>query len=98
MPIPLSDSDARKLGLKPSKSKYRAKRCEVDGVTFHSQKEARRYSELKMMEKAGKIEQLELQPKFAIEINGPQNMHLHRGFPVPRAAAEQREGQSKTTN
>jgi hypothetical protein len=50
--------------------KYGAVRTEVDGVTFASKAEARRYAELKMLEKAGQINSLELQPKFPITING----------------------------
>jgi hypothetical protein len=47
-------------------SKYRAQPTEVDGIRFHSKAEARRYSELKMLEKAGEIKELELQPKFPL--------------------------------
>lgn len=47
-------------------SKYHAKRTEVDGVTFASQKEARRYQELKLLEKAGEIRGLCLQPRFPL--------------------------------
>jgi len=42
----------------------------VDGVTFDSQKEARRYSELCLLEKAGQISELEIQPLFRVAING----------------------------
>jgi hypothetical protein len=51
-------------------SKYRAKRTEIDGKVFHSGKEARRYAELKTLERAGYISGLELQPKLPIEICG----------------------------
>lgn len=49
-------------------SKYRAQRTEVDGIVFHSKKEARRFSELKLLERAGEIEGLECQPKFPLHI------------------------------
>lgn len=42
----------------------------VDNVTFHSQYEAQCYVGLKMLEKAGKISGLELQPSFEIHVNG----------------------------
>jgi hypothetical protein len=45
-------------------SKYRAVKTEVDGILFDSKKEAKRYGELKLLEKAGEITQLELQPVF----------------------------------
>lgn len=38
----------------------------VDGIKFRSKAEAHRYGELKMLVKAGKIEGLELQPRFAL--------------------------------
>ena len=47
--------------------KYNAKKTAVDGITFDSKKEARRYSELKLMEKAGEIYNLELQPRFLLQ-------------------------------
>jgi len=50
--------------MKPSK--YRNVKTTVDGHTFDSRKEADRYAELKMLEKAGEICDLELQPRFTI--------------------------------
>jgi hypothetical protein len=49
-------------------SKYGAKRTEVDGITFHSQKEARRYGELKLLEKAGRVRNIVLQPSYPLEV------------------------------
>lgn len=46
--------------------KYNASKVMVDGHTFDSQLEAQRYWELKMMERAGEIENLELQPSFEL--------------------------------
>lgn len=51
-------------------SKYRAVRTVVDGITFASKKEAARYKELKLLEKAGKIKDLVLQFSYPLEING----------------------------
>ena len=42
----------------------------VDGILFQSRKEARRYTELKAMQGGGVIRDLELQPKFRLEVNG----------------------------
>jgi len=47
--------------------KYRAKRTEVDGIMFASKGEARRYGELKLMEKARVISCLILQPRFLLQ-------------------------------
>lgn len=50
--------------------KYNAKRVTVDGVTFHSKREAARFQELKLLEKAGEIANLRVQPEFPLEVNG----------------------------
>lgn len=47
-------------------SKYRAIKETVDGITFHSRREAKRYRELKLLERAGAIRELELQPKYPL--------------------------------
>lgn len=54
----------------PARSKYGAVRTAVDGITFHSAAEARRYGQLKLLERAGHIRQIELQPVYVIEIGG----------------------------
>lgn len=51
------------------RSKYRAKPTIVDGVRFASQAEARRYGHLKVLERAGTICDLELQPRFPLLVN-----------------------------
>lgn len=52
------------------RSKYGNHRIEVDGITFASKREAARYGELKLLECAGEIENLTLQPKFPLRVNG----------------------------
>lgn len=49
-----------------SHSKYHSKKVTVDGITFDSKKEAKRYQELKLLEKAGKIDDLKRQVKFPL--------------------------------
>lgn len=46
--------------------KYRNKKIKLDGYTFDSKLEARRYQELKLMERAKVITDLALQPRFEI--------------------------------
>ena len=48
--------------------KYSAIATEVNGIRFHSRKESRRYQELLLLEKAGEIRDLELQPKFELYV------------------------------
>lgn len=48
-------------------NKYRNKKyTSTDGITFDSKKEYRRYNELRLLEKAGKIEDLARQVKFVL--------------------------------
>ena len=51
-------------------SKYNNIRTTVDGIKFDSKAEAKRYGQLKILEKSGDISQLELQPVYKIVING----------------------------
>lgn len=47
--------------------KYRNRKTQVDGIHFDSQKEARRFIELKYLLKAGKIRNLKIQPQFTLQ-------------------------------
>lgn len=46
--------------------KYKNKKVIVDGITFDSKREGRRYTELKLLQKAGEIKGLELQKPFVL--------------------------------
>ena len=48
------------------KAKYGNKKVEIDGTKFDSKKEAKRYQDLLLMQRAGEISELELQPKFEL--------------------------------
>ncbi len=47
-------------------NKYGARKTQVDGITFASRREANRWCELKLMEKAGLISDLQRQVQFEI--------------------------------
>lgn len=47
-------------------SKYRNQKVMVDGIKFDSKKEARRYQELKLLKRSGKIENLRLQVPYVL--------------------------------
>lgn len=47
-------------------NKYGSKKIEVDGIVFDSKKEAKRYQELILLEKAGAIIELKRQVKFVL--------------------------------
>ncbi len=51
-------------------SKYRAVPTAIDGIRFDSKAEAKRYGELKLMERNGDIMGLRIHPKYPIEVNG----------------------------
>lgn len=48
------------------RNKYHAQKCMVDGITFDSIKEANRYRELRLLERAGKIRDLDRQVSFTL--------------------------------
>ena len=52
-------------------SKYHATKTVIDGITFDSKKEAKRYAELKLLERAGKIR--DLQRQVRVELVPPFN-------------------------
>lgn len=49
-----------------TKNKFKAVKHELNGHTFASGREKRRYQQLLLLERAGKIENLGLQPKYEI--------------------------------
>ncbi len=51
-------------------SKYGAKKTVVDGITFRSKLEAKRYGELRMLERSGAITALLRQVPFDLKVNG----------------------------
>ena len=53
-----------------TRNKYKAVKTTIDGITFDSKREAKRYTELKILEKAGHITHLEFQPVYQITVNG----------------------------
>jgi hypothetical protein len=53
----------------PAEHKFHAKRTYVDSIAFDSKKEAARYQELRLAEKAGVIANLELQPRYPLIVN-----------------------------
>ena len=46
--------------------KYGNKKTTVDGITFDSQKEAKRYKELSLMDRSGMISDLQMQVKYVL--------------------------------
>ena len=74
-----------------SNNKYKAVKTTIDGITFDSKKEAKRYTELKLLEKAGHITHLELQPEYQITINGAKICKYKADFRYFTVRQENRE-------
>lgn len=61
-----SQDEDKELENNKSKSKYHATKVELDGITFDSKKEAKRYDELKVLEKLKVISNLRLQVPYVL--------------------------------
>ena len=59
-------------------SKYKNKKTQIDMYVFDSTKEAKRYRELKLLEMAGEISNLELQPRFLLQESFRKNGKTYR--------------------
>ena len=57
----------RRFGSRP---KYGNKKVVVQGIKFDSKWESERYLYIKSLERAGRVRNLELQVRFALEVNG----------------------------
>ena len=64
--------------LRLKANKYGAVKTTVDNIRFDSKRESERYSELKLLFKAGHIHNLEIQPRFDFKIDG-KHMFTYRG-------------------
>lgn len=52
--------------VRPASSKYHATKTVIDGITFDSKREAKRYQELKLLERAGAIRDLKRQVRYEL--------------------------------
>ncbi len=59
-------------------NKYRNKKVIVDDYIFDSIQESKRYKELKLLLKTGKIQELELQPHFLLQESFRKNGKTYR--------------------
>jgi len=48
------------------RNKYNARKIEVNGIVFDSRKEAGKYIELKLLQRAGEVVDIQLQPEFVL--------------------------------
>lgn len=67
--------------LRPAKPRrYRNEKVIVDEILFDSKKEARRWSDLKIMQNRGEISALMRQPEFEINLNGVKICKIRPDF------------------
>lgn len=70
MTLRMTQADAKKLGVKvpeqKKRSKYNARKVRIDGITFDSKAEADRYAQLVLLQRAGKISNLQRQVEFVL--------------------------------
>lgn len=59
-------------------NKYRNKKVIVDGKEFDSKREGNRYKELRLLERIGKISNLEIQPRFLLQDSFKKNGKTYR--------------------
>lgn len=58
--------------------KYKNKKTQVDMYVFDSIAESRRYKELALLERAGEIKDLQLQPRFLLQESFKKNGKTYR--------------------
>lgn len=54
----------------PAQRKYRNTPTVIDGLRFASKAEAKRYTELRLLERTGHIHDLKVQPRYELAVNG----------------------------
>lgn len=59
-------------------NKYGNKKVVIDGIEFMSRKEGNRYRELKLLQRAKVIENLQLQPRFELQPSFKKNGKTYR--------------------
>lgn len=59
-------------------NKYKNKKIQIDMYVFDSVRESQRYKELKLLERAGEISNLELQPRFLLQDSFKKNGRTFR--------------------
>lgn len=66
------------------RAKYANQKTTVDGILFDSKKEATRYTELKLLQRAKQIRGLIMQPRFPLECGQTPIKIRSEGFPNGR--------------
>lgn len=78
LPPRLQEQVKQKLQLQDKKNKYNADKIVLDGHKFDSKFEAEHYASLKLLERAGVIHNLILQPRFLLQESFMYQGHRER--------------------
>jgi hypothetical protein len=62
--------DMTRVSFGMIRPKFGNVKTEIDGLKFDSKREAKRWQELRVLERAGRIEKLQRQVKYRLEVNG----------------------------
>ena len=92
-----TNADVQELltAASPKRNKFNAQKTELDGIVFDSGKEAQEYARLKLLEQAGAISNLTLQPEFVLEEPFTDNEgRKHRGESYVADFMYQEDGQT----
>lgn len=92
--LPLHLQEQARAKLNGKKSKYNAVKTEVDGIKFDSKIESKRYAKLKLLERAGVIENLKLQPRFLLQEGFIRDGHKERKIEYIADFQYERDGQT----
>lgn len=63
-------------------NKYRAQKTRLDGFTFDSKREAAHYMELKLLQRSGHINALDVHPRFDLHATGADGIKRKIGQAV----------------
>ena len=94
LPLHLQAQAKAKLNQYEKKSKYNAVKTEIDGIKFDSKIESKRFANLKLLERAGVIENLKLQPRFLLQEGFTYNGHKERKIEYVADFQYERDGQT----
>ena len=78
LPPKLQEQARAKLNLQEKKNKYNAEKTMLDNIEFDSKGEASRYAQLRLLERAGAIQDLRTHPRFLLQDSFTYQGHKER--------------------
>ena len=78
LPPKLRAQAEEKLNLQEKKNKYHAQKTTLDNMEFDSKGESKRYAQLKLLERAGVIQDLRTHPRFLLQDSFVYQGHKER--------------------